>query len=249
MQRLKCTIAYDGSQFNGFQTQTLPNQRTVQGYLEKALMKIHKGHHVAIYASGRTDSGVHAYGQVIHFDSPLDIPANRWPAALNSIVPGDIVIKEVVQVDPTFHARYDVTSKEYRYKILRSKQYDVFTRKYVYHYPYPLDLSAMKMAKEYLIGTHDFTSFCSAKTAKEDKVRTIYYIDLYEENDELILHFNGSGFLYNMVRILVGTLLKVGQGKIKPQDIKTILEQKNRMLAGQTAPSHGLYLWQVNYDN
>ncbi|UZW66830.1 tRNA pseudouridine(38-40) synthase TruA [Priestia flexa] len=246
MKRLKCIVAYDGSLFAGYQVQ--PEKRTVQSEIEKVLTQMHK-RKITIYASGRTDAQVHAEGQVIHFDTDLNIPLNKWKKALNSMLPDDIVIKYVSEVDSEFHARFNVKSKEYRYYIDRQENRNPFTRYYAYHYPYKLDYMKMKEASHYLIGTHDFTSFCSAKTEVEDKVRTIYNIDLVEEGNQLVLTFKGNGFLYNMVRILVGTLLDVGQGKIDPVDIKAVLESKSRTLAGKTAPAEGLYLWQVFYDN
>ncbi|MCY9020485.1 tRNA pseudouridine(38-40) synthase TruA [Priestia megaterium] len=246
MKRLKCIVAYDGTHFSGYQVQ--PNKRTVQLEIEAVLEKMHNKK-VPIYASGRTDTNVHAQGQVIHFDTNLNIPCDKWKKALNSMLPDDIVMKNVCEVDAHFHARYDVTSKEYRYHILRGEDRNPFTRSYAYHYPYPLDYSKMKKAITYLLGTHDFTSFCSARTEVEDKIRTIYKIYMYEENSQLVFRFVGSGFLYNMVRILVGTLLEVGQGRIEPDAIKDILESKSRPRAGKTAPSQGLYLWRVFYDN
>ncbi|WP_026673527.1 tRNA pseudouridine(38-40) synthase TruA [Alkalihalobacterium bogoriense] len=245
MKRMKCIVSYDGSEFSGFQIQ--PNKRTVQGDLEEALRKIHKGQDVALTASGRTDAGVHAQGQVIHFDTTLAIDEERWPRALRSLLPDDIVIVQAEEVDYQFHARFDVKTKEYRYRILCSQTEEVFRRKYVYHYPYPLQLDKMKEAAKLLIGTFDFTSFCSAKTVVGNKVRTIYELELIEEGNELIIRVVGSGFLYNMVRIIVGTLLEVGQGKKKVSDITQIIEAKSRDKAGKTAPSHGLYLWKVTY--
>jgi tRNA pseudouridine38-40 synthase len=245
--RLKCTIAYDGSNFSGYQIQ--PNKRTVQGELEKALAQMHKGKRVQVYASGRTDASVHAVGQVIHFDSTLSISPDRWKKALNSLLPEDVYVKEIEPVDQSFHARYSATSKEYRYVILTTEEKDVFRRNYAYHFPYALNHEAMKEAAKYLMGTHDFTSFCSAKTEIEDKVRTIYDIDLFMKGNELIFRFVGNGFLYNMVRIMVGTLLEVGQEKLTPIQVKDILLKKDRSYAGKTVPGHGLYLWKVNYDN
>jgi tRNA pseudouridine38-40 synthase len=247
MKRLKCIISYDGTHFSGYQVQS--NKRTVQSEFEDILMKMHNGQPVKIHASGRTDARVHAHGQVIHFDTPLNIPSDRWQKALNSLLPDDISVREVQKVPPNFHARFNATAKEYRYKVNRSQERNVFQRYYTYHYPYPLDYVEMKEAIKYLVGTHDFTSFCSAKTEVEDKVRTIYEIEFFEEQDQLIFRFVGNGFLYNMVRILVGTILEVGQGKIKAGDIKKILESKSRENAGKTAPGQGLYLWQVHYDN
>ncbi len=247
MEKLKCIISYDGSQFSGYQIQ--PNARTVQLELERTLQKIHKSKTVKVFASGRTDATVHAIGQVIHYDSPLHLSEESWKKALNALLPDDIQVLEVNKVDNEFHARFDVVKKEYRYKVLLTPDRDIFKRKYSYHFPYPLDVTLMKEAMLYLKGTHDFTSFCSAKTEVDDKIRTIYDIDCITEEDELIFRFVGNGFLYNMVRILVGTLLDVGQKKILPTEINTILEQKNRAYAGKTAPGHGLYLWKVYYDN
>lgn len=247
MQRLKCIISYDGSAFSGYQVQ--PNHRTVQAVIEDALQKMHKGNSIRIYASGRTDAGVHAIGQVIHFDSPLMIPANRWKVALNSLLPEEIVIHHVHKASSNFHARYDVKTKEYRYKIYLRRDRDAFLRNYAYHLPYSLNYLAMKEAIKYFVGTHDFTSFCSAKTEIIDKIRTISEIEFFEEDDMLVFRFVGSGFLYNMVRIIVGTLLEVGQGTRQPQEIVSILKAKNRISAGKTAPSHGLYLWKVDYNN
>lgn len=246
MQRYKCTISYDGSNYSGFQIQ--PKDRTVQGEIEKALRKLHKGIEIKIQASGRTDAGVHAKGQVIHFDSALDIPAEKWPVALNTLLPHDIVIADAVRVSEAFHARYNVTAKEYRYFIQLGERRDPFKRHYAYYYPYTLNVEAMREALTYFIGEYDFTSFCSAKTDKERKVRTVTGIKLTEEEDMLIFSFQGNGFLYNMVRIMVGTLLDVGRGKKSPQDIPMIIEKKDRKAAGKTASANGLYLWKVMYE-
>jgi len=245
MQRYKAIIAYDGSGFSGYQIQ--PRKRTVQQAVEMVLQKMHNGSPVKIFASGRTDAGVHAKGQVIHFDSLLPIPEQRWEAALNSLLPEDISVISVTQVDPAFHARFAAVGKEYRYMLHLSKVRDPFQRDFAYRYPYPLNLQAIENAAQYLIGTHDFTSFCSAKTESEDKIRTIHTIELLENGDFLTLRFIGSGFLYNMVRILVGTLIEVGNGDRSPEDIPMILDKKDRRFAGKTAPAHGLYLWQVFY--
>lgn len=245
MNRYKCIISYDGTGFFGYQVQ--PNKRTVQSVLEAVLAKMHKGNVVRVFASGRTDAGVHAKGQVIHFDSPLSIPAERWLPALNTQLPGDVVILSVEKVSSTFHARFDAAGKEYRYFLHLSSNRDPFMRNYAYQFPYFLDVEAMKEASQYLLGTYDFTSFCSAKTEIEDKVRTIQEINFLKDGEILTLQFAGNGFLYNMVRIIVGTLLEVGSGKRKPADMAEILEKKDRRLAGKTAPAHGLYLWKVFY--
>ncbi|WP_040203279.1 tRNA pseudouridine(38-40) synthase TruA [Neobacillus jeddahensis] len=246
MQRYKCIISYDGSGFSGYQVQ--PNKRTVQTELEAVLAKMHKGELVKVTGSGRTDAGVHARGQVIHFDSPLPIAESKWENALNSLLPEDIVVRSVKKTSPTFHARFDAVGKEYHYLLQLSSKRDPFLRHFAYQYPYDLNVEAMLEASKYLLGTHDFTSFCSAKTEVVDKVRTIEAIDFNIEKDVLTLRFVGNGFLYNMVRILVGTLIEVGAGKRPAAEIPVILEKKDRCLAGKTAPGHGLYLWQVFYE-
>ncbi|MDR6120688.1 tRNA pseudouridine38-40 synthase [Bacillus sp. SLBN-46] len=245
MQRYRCIISYDGSGFSGYQVQ--PNKRTVQREIEAVLAKMHKGTSVKVAGSGRTDAGVHAKGQVIHFDSPLPIAEDRWEIALNSMLPEDISILSVKKVNDSFHSRFDAIGKEYRYVLLLSSKRDPFQRVFAYRYPYRLNLEAMKKASKYFLGTHDFTSFCSARTEVEDKIRTVKTIDFLLEDDQLTIRFVGNGFLYNMVRILVGTLLEVGSGDRDPEDIPAILEKKDRRLAGKTAPAHGLYLWEVFY--
>jgi tRNA pseudouridine38-40 synthase len=246
MPKVKCVLQYDGSNFFGYQIQ--PEKRTVQGELEKALEKIHKGEKIRVYASGRTDTGVHAKGQTIHFKTTLTIPASSWKRALNALLPEDLYVEESEEVNEDFHARFNVQEKEYHYVILNREQPDIFTRNYAFHFPYKLNIEAMQEACRYLEGTHDFTTFSSAKaTVKGDKVRTLFEASCQKIEDNIEFHFRGSGFLYNMVRILVGTLLDVGQEKIEPIEIKSMLEKKDRGLAGKTAPSQGLYLWKVRY--
>lgn len=245
MQRYMCTICYDGTLFSGYQVQ--PGRRTVQSEIEAALKKLHKGNDVKITASGRTDAGVHAKGQVIHFDSPLFIPEGSWVKALQAHLPDDIVIRKAERVETNFHARFDAVGKEYRYFVRLAPEKDPFTRHYQFHFTYPLNVERMRETVSYLIGTHDFTSFCSAKSEVVDRVRTISAIELIEEEELLVFRFSGNGFLYNMVRILTGTLLEVGRGLRRPEDIPQILKQKDRQLAGKTAPAHGLYLWEVFY--
>ncbi|MBU8880211.1 tRNA pseudouridine(38-40) synthase TruA [Bacillus sp. FJAT-29790] len=245
MQRYKCIVSYDGTRFAGYQVQ--PNKLTVQSEIERALNKLHKGIDIKISASGRTDAGVHAKGQVFHFDSQLNIPCSKWAVALNSLLPDDIVIVKVEAAESDFHARFDAKGKEYRYYVHLSPTRDPFRRNFAYQYPYSLDIRAMKEALPYLIGKHDFTSFCSAKTDVEDKVREITKIELHEDGELLVFRFVGNGFLYNMVRILVGTLIEVGSGGMAPHSIPEIVEGKDRALAGKTAPGQGLYLWEVFY--
>ncbi|MBN8203941.1 tRNA pseudouridine(38-40) synthase TruA [Bacillus sp. NTK034] len=245
MQRFKCIITYDGTHFAGYQVQ--PGKRTVQGELERALKKLHKGEDIKVTASGRTDAGVHAKGQVIHFDSPLNIPIEKWEIALNSLLPDEVAIVGAETVPDDFHVRFDAKGKEYRYFVHRSSRRDPFKRHYAYQYPYPLNTDAIKQAAADLIGTHDFTSFCSAKTEVEDKVRELQEIEVHEKEDMLIFRFRGTGFLYNMVRILAGTLLEVGSGERDPDSMPSVLKEKNRSAAGKTAPPQGLYLWKVFY--
>lgn len=247
MARIKCILSYDGSGFSGYQKQ--PGARTVQGEIEAVLKKMHKQQDVKITASGRTDAGVHALGQVFHFDSPLQIDPDSWKRALNSQLPEEIVIRKVMEVTPSFHARFDVIKKEYRYRVLRAGDRDVFRRKYTYHFPQPLDLPAIKEAAGHFVGTYDYTAYCSAKTDVEDKVRTIHALEVKEDGDELVFHFVGNGFLYNMVRLITGDLLRVGIGKITSADIDRMLETGERRLSGLNIPGSGLYLWKVFYDN
>ncbi|MBB6447562.1 tRNA pseudouridine(38-40) synthase TruA [Bacillus benzoevorans] len=245
MQRYKCTVCYDGTLFSGYQVQ--PGKRTVQSEIEAALKRLHKGNDVKITASGRTDAGVHAKGQVIHFDSSLFIPEDSWVKALQANLPDDIVIRRVERAESDFHARFDAVGKEYRYFVRLAQEKDPFTRHYQFHFTYPLNVERMRETASYLIGTHDFTSFCSAKSEVVDRVRTISEIELIEEEELLLFRFSGNGFLYNMVRILTGTLLEVGRGLRNPEEIPQILNGKDRQLAGKTAPAHGLYLWKVFY--
>jgi tRNA pseudouridine38-40 synthase len=238
---------YDGSHFFGYQVQ--PNKRTVQLEIERALTTLHKGESIRIHASGRTDAGVHAKGQVIHFDSPLSIPEEKWPKALNALLPTDVVVQKVEKAEASFHARFDAVGKQYRYFVYQGKTRDPFKHSYQYYYPFFLNKEAMEEAAPFLLGTHDFTSFCSAKTEVEDKVRELTKLELIEVEEGFIFCFEGNGFLYNMVRILVGTLLQVGAGELEPKAMEEILAKKDRGAAGKTAPPHGLYLWEVHYEN
>ncbi|MUK90503.1 tRNA pseudouridine(38-40) synthase TruA [Ornithinibacillus sp. L9] len=247
MRKIKCIISYDGTNFSGYQIQ--PKKRTIQGKIENALQKIHKGTPIRVHASGRTDTGVHAIGQTIHFETEFDLSAYNWRKALNTLLPDDIYVKEVEEVSNTFHARYDVVEKEYHYYIWNEKEFDVFKRNYAYQFPYPLDVQAMQKACSYFEGTHDFTTFSSAKaTVMGSKVRNLFEASCKQNGKEIEFIFRGSGFLYNMVRIMVGTLLDVGQGKLDPETIPELLEKKDRRMVGETVPSQGLYLWQVKYE-
>lgn len=245
MQRVKCIISYDGTFFSGYQVQV--DKRTVQSELEKALAVMHK-RDVKVIASGRTDAGVHAYGQVIHFDTNLKIPAFNWVKAMNAMLPDDISVLSAEYVSESFHARYGATGKQYRYVMDLSKIRNPLKRNYTYHYPYPINVDMIKEAIPYVVGTHDFTSFSAVRTDVKDKVRTIHHIECIQDGDELTFIYEGNGFLYNMVRILTGTFIEVGIGKRKPEDLQGIIDSRNRAAAGKTAPAQGLYLWEVYYD-
>lgn len=245
MRKIRLTVSYDGTDFSGFQVQ--PNRRTVQGVLQDALAKLTKAP-VRVVGAGRTDAGVHAYGQVVHFETDSRIPVDKWPLALNAVLPPDVVVRDAREVDPAFHARYSATGKTYVYRVDNRSVPDVLARRYAYHVPHALDVARMRAAARYLLGRHDFTSFCSAKTTvKGDRVRHLRRADIVVRGRDIWFCFAADGFLYNMVRILVGTLLEVGQGLRDPETMPDILAARDRAAAGKTAPPHGLILWSVAY--
>ncbi|MGZ4030694.1 MAG: tRNA pseudouridine(38-40) synthase TruA [Tumebacillaceae bacterium] len=246
MRNIKLTIAYDGTDFHGFQRQ--PELRTVQGTLEETLQVVLK-QPVSIIGSGRTDAGVHAKGQVVNFHTASGIPIEKWPIVLNTRLPNDLVVQTAVEVPEDFHARFYAQGKVYRYLIDRSPYPDVFTRHFSYHFPYPICVEPMVEAARHLEGRHDFTSFCAANTPVEDKVRRLHAVTLTEQGHLLTIECRGEGFLYNMVRIIAGTLLDVGRGKIAPDEIPDILKACDRTRAGVTAPPHGLTMWEVLYNS
>lgn len=247
MTRIKCTLAYDGSGFYGFQIQ--PNQRTVAGELEKALKKMHKGQDIRVQSAGRTDAGVHAEGQVIHFDSNLSIEPKNWKRALNTLLPDDIFLKQAEIVTDSFHARFSAIAKEYHYYVQTTPEPDVFRRKYAYHFAGTLKLEKIREACTFLEGTHDFTTFSSAKASvKGSRVRTLYSVRFEEYEHGLRFVFHGNGFLYNMIRILVNFLLEIGQGKWEPKDIPALIAAKDRNKIGKTIDPKGLYLMRVAYE-
>lgn len=245
--RMKVTIAYDGTNFSGYQVQ--PNQRTVQAEIEKVLTTMHKSEKIVqVTASGRTDARVHATGQVLHFDTTLSIPLDRYAQALNVQLPQDIRVVKVEEVAPDFHARYDVHGKRYRYIWSCSKVQNPFRR----FYATPTNgvqpnVELMKEAAQYILGTHDFSCFCAANTSVVDKVRTVSALEFEWHGEELHMVITGSGFLYNMVRIIAGTLWEVGIGKKNSAQLKDIIESLDRSTAGKTAAPQGLYLEKVYY--
>ena len=246
MVRIMCVVSYDGTNYAGYQIQN--NGITIQEKIEKALKALHKGKEIQVIASGRTDARVHAVGQTFHFDTTLTIPEENWKRALNARLPKDIFVKSVHRVVDDFHARYDAIVKEYRYFVLNQKDPDIFVRNHRTHVRENLDISAMQEACTYIEGEHDFSAFCSAKTdVKGSKVRTVYQASCQKDGDQVIFIFKGSGFLYNMVRILVGTLIEIGKGERHPSSIIETIASKDRNKAGKTAPPQGLFLWEVTY--
>lgn len=244
MRRIKLTVAYDGTNYCGWQIQ--PNGITIEEVLNKALSKL-TGEEIKIIGASRTDSGVHALGNVAVFDSKTSIPPERLAYALNQRLPDDIVVTKSEEVPKDWHPRYCNCEKTYEYHILNAKIPDPTRRLNRYFVSYRLDLDKMRQAAEYLKGEHDFASFCNVRTNVEDTVRNIYSLDVIQEKDEITIRVRGNGFLYNMIRIIVGTLLRVGRGFYTPEQVKDILEAKDRQAAGVTAPPHGLMLVKIKY--
>lgn len=247
MTNYKATLQYDGTRYHGFQRQ--PQLLTIQGVIEAALQKMTKGQAVEVIGSGRTDAGVHAYGQVISFDYPNHLPAHSMLKALNSLMPLDILFTEVQAVSPQFHARFDVQSKIYEYRVALGRYTNPFLRLYTGHYPYQIDLQRLQIAMADLVGTHDFSSFAASGGVIQNKVRTIYTAQVDSTNYpvEIRLIFHGNGFLYNMVRIMVATLLEIASGRRAQHDIQRLFNVRDRQQARMTAPASGLYLQKVYY--
>lgn len=244
LRRIMLTVSYDGTNYCGWQVQ--PNGTSVQAVLQAAIEDL-VGEKINLTGASRTDSGVHALGQVAVFDTHMGIAQERFAMALNQRLPRDIAIQDSVEVGLDFHPRYQKTSKTYEYKIFNSRKPQPLVRLYSYFVPQRLDLDAMGQAAGYICGTHDFKNFASTKTNVKDTVRTVYSLDLEKDNDMLTLRICGDGFLYNMVRIIAGALLKVGFGQKPPQFIRDVLESDKRVIPGPTAPAHGLTLVQIDY--
>ncbi|TDA68743.1 MAG: tRNA pseudouridine(38-40) synthase TruA [Clostridia bacterium] len=246
-RHLKLTVAYDGSAFHGWQEQPAPLQvRTVQGVMRERLQKL-TGEDVSPLAASRTDAGVHARGQVVRIVTAATIPLDRWPQAANSVLPPDVAVREAVEVPPAFHPILDATWKTYAYTLLNSPVRSPRWRQYSLHVPYALEVGAMDQAAAFLLGTHDFSSFCAAGSGARTRTRTVYAARVTAAGPVLRFTITADGFLYHMVRIIVGTLLLVGQGKLRPPAMAEILAAKDRNAAGPTAPPHGLCLEQVGY--
>ena len=241
MKNIKLVIEYDGKEFNGWQKQ--PNKLNIQGTIEQAINKI-TGEEVELNASGRTDSGVHSLGQVANFKTNSNLDIEKWPLALNANLKKSIVIKSAEEVD----SRLSCKKKTYRYVINNSKYGTAIYRNLETHIPEKLNIEKMKQAVKYFEGEHDFKAFKASGTSSKSSVRTLYKADVIEkENDRIYIELTGSGFLYNMVRIISGTLVDVGLGKIEVENIPKIIESKKRENAGKTLPPQGLYLLKVEY--
>lgn len=244
MKRIKLTVAYDGTNYCGWQIQK--NGITVEEVLNKALSKFF-GEEIAVIGASRTDSGVHAMGNVAVFDTEAAMPPEKISYAINNLLPDDIRIQKSEEVSPEFHPRYCDTRKTYEYRIYNAQFPDPMVRLYSLFVYYHLDEEKMQQAADYLVGEHDFKSFCTPKEDVENTVRTIYFIRVIREGNMVRIQINGNGFLYNMVRIIVGSLLKVGMGMIPPEEVKNILEARDRTRAGHKAAACGLTLVGIEY--
>ena len=247
MRNIKLIIEYDGTNYCGWQVQE--NGPSIQAEIEKALLSV-TGEAISINGSGRTDAGVHARGQAASFITESSIPPEKFAYALNNKLPEDIVIKESGEVPLDFHARFSAVGKKYSYLVINSRFPSALLRNHAYHVNYceRLDIDKIKIAAEAFIGTYDFSGFMAAGSKVSNTVRTIYDISIEQEGELIRFIYKGSGFLYNMIRIITGTLLYTGIGKINPQDIKDIILSKDRERAGVTVPAQGLYLEEVYYD-
>jgi tRNA pseudouridine38-40 synthase len=245
MQNIKLIIQYDGTRYNGWQKQH-NTANTIQGVLTAALSDI-CGEEVDLIGASRTDAGVHAFAQAASFKTNADISPEAVKTALNKRLSGDIRVKEAVPAAPRFHARYNASSKRYLYRIWNRPDANVFERKYSCHIPEPLDITKMQSAAELFLGTHDFKSFSSDKRGKKSTMRTIYAIDITETDGMIEIRYHGSSFLYNMVRIMTGTLIEAGHNKLLPSAIAEIFTTAKREAAGYTVPPMGLFLVEVLY--
>lgn len=245
MNNYKLTIQYDGGRYKGWQ-RLGDSENTVQGKIENAI-SVMVGGEVEIIGSSRTDAGVHALAQVANFKISDSMPESKIMNFLNHYLPPDISITEVELVDDRFHARYNAKDKTYIYKIWNEAYSHPFMRKYSMHVAKKLDIELMKQAAQYFIGEHDFTSYSNAKSKKKDSVRTIYSLDIEEVDGFIQFRVGGNGFLYNMVRKMIGTLIEVGLGDKRPEDIPAIIESKERAQTGGMADACGLYLEKINF--
>jgi tRNA pseudouridine38-40 synthase len=245
MRNFKMTVEYDGADYCGWQRQD--NGISIQQKLEEAI-KLITGQDVCVIGSGRTDAGVHAMNQVGSFKCSTKLPVNKIFLGMNSVLPPDIVVKEIEEVADDFNALRDAKSKVYIYKIFNRRLRPALGRNYFWHVRFPLDIAKMKKAAKYLVGTHDYSCFCATGTDVKSRVRTIVGIEFKTDDEGLIeIKVESHGFLKYMVRNIIGTLVDVGRGKMKPEEMTAIIESKNRNIAGATAPACGLFLKEVKY--
>jgi len=245
MRNIKLLIEYDGTNYLGWQVQ--PKGSTIQGVLEEKI-RLLTGEPVRLFASGRTDSGVHAFGQVAHFKTRSRVDIRTMQRALNSLLPPDIVIRKVEEVDEDFHARKHSKSKIYEYRILNRNLKSAFHRKYVWYIPQKLDFTEMKKATQSLIGEHDFSAFRTVGSSTRTTVRRVIRAEWKRQRDGFIrFEIEANGFLKQMVRSIVGTLVEIGKGRMNATEFRKILESKDRRRAGSTAPAQGLFLKEVKY--
>ena len=242
MQNYKLVLAYDGTDFRGWQRQ--PEERTVQGAVEEAIFKITRKR-TAVHGAGRTDAGVHALGQAADFGSATRLAESDLFRALNAVLPWDVRIISLEKARPDFHARKCAKSKIYQYRIVRSRQVSPFDFRYALHWPYPLDLRAMRAAAPLFVRRAEFTAFSSNR--ERNPVRTVRRSEIRKKGDEVVYTIEAKGFLRYMVRTIVGTLLEIGAEKMGPEDVEEIFRRKERRLAGPTAPAKGLCLLRVDY--
>ena len=245
MKRIMLVVAYDGTDFHGWQYQ--PGCRTVEGELNEKISRLIK-EEVSVIGCSRTDSGVHALGNVAVFDTKSTIPADRYASALNTMLSADVKIASSQEVDTTFHPRRCVSKKRYEYTLYQAPQPNPLKNRYEYYVNWKLDIAKMRCAAKYLIGEHDFKSFASVHTQAESTIRTIYDIQIIEKDESLVIAVEGNGFLYNMVRIIAGTLIEVGKGRWEPKDVHNMLESTDRTVAGPTAPACGLKLCYIQFE-
>lgn len=247
MQNIKLTLAYDGTDFCGWQVQK-QGERTVQGELEQVLFQIVK-EKVSVIGAGRTDSGVHAHGQVVHFQSKAHMTAEQFQKAINALLPDDVVVLQAEEVSADFHAQHSAVGKVYRYSLLSQPYIDPVKRRFVWWYPYNLDVCLMQTEAKELLGQHDFCSFTAVEALNRvsSTIRKIKRLDIEKSGVDVTVTIEGDGFLYKMVRNIVGTLVEVGSGQRPIGSVADILQAKKRVAAGVTAPPQGLFLEQVYY--
>lgn len=245
MRRVRLIVAYDGTNYCGWQIQ--PNGITIEEVLNREIVRL-TGEDIHVIGASRTDSGVHALGNVAVFDTESSIPPERMAYALNQRMPEDIVIVRSDEVTPDWHPRYQrEVSKTYEYHIYNAPVPNPLKRNYSAFVSFPMDVEKMRQGAEYLVGAHDFVSFCNIRTNVSDTVRTIHSITITQDGASIVIRITGNGFLYNMVRIIAGTLIRVGRGFYEPERVKKILEERKRTAAGVTAPAAGLVLAEIEY--